>query len=79
MDDVCLPIYLNERWRVRADGLQWILEHRKSPKKTRKSSGWKARSFHTWRASLLREVGRLCGEVPEHMLASLADLPERFS
>lgn len=70
------PLYLNSHWRITGDELQWILEYRKTDKPTSKSTGWRGRSFHRRRDSLLRRIEELCGSVDADILARLADLPE---
>jgi hypothetical protein len=47
---------LNERWRVRDDPLQWILERRAG-------NQWLARSFCRTKAGLKRCVREYCGVV----------------
>ena len=54
----------------------WILECRKGSAATPKSTGWRSRSFHRRRDSLLRRISKLCGKVKSDSLAALADLPE---
>ena len=77
MASVEFPVMLNARWRVTDDGIQWILEQKKGRTPTVKSAGWRGRSFHRQRASLLARIGQLCGAVDTDAFAALADLPER--
>ena len=54
--------FLNDRWRVIDDGLQWVLQKR-TGRPTPKSTGWRGRSYLRTRASLLDSVKRWCGEL----------------
>ena len=66
---------LNDRWRVIDDGMQWVLQKRKG-RPTPKSTGWRARSYATSRASLLNSVEKRCGPVEPAALGILSSLPD---
>ena len=71
----CLVAQLNERWRVVADPLQWILQKRKGTP-SKKKSGWQGSSFCRTRKALLRNIRERCGEVDPKTLAEIEALPE---
>lgn len=67
-------IQLSARCRVVDDGVQWIVQVRKE-KSTSKNTGWRSRSFHLERASL---IAKACLLVPKASKIALLDaLPER--
>jgi hypothetical protein len=67
-----LVAQLNERWRVVADPLQWILQRKKgNPRK--KNSGWRGRSFCKMRDALLRCVREYCCSPDEGALRSIRE------
>jgi hypothetical protein len=70
---------LNENWRVIEcrDGIQWILQHRGSPKRSRKDD-WRGRSYCRTSEALLRCTRYHAGEVDASALEVLASLPERI-
>lgn len=76
MEDIPNPIYLNERWRVQSDGIQWILQRRKG-EPTDKSTGWKAEKFHRFRDPLIESIEDLCGEIHPNSRDTLNQLPAR--
>jgi hypothetical protein len=61
---------LNERWRVRDDPLQWILERRTGDQ-------WQSRSFCRTKAGLLRCVREYCSAVDAVAALTLRVLPDR--
>ncbi len=67
--------FLNDRWRVIDDGIQWVLQKR-TGRPTPKSTGWRGRSYLRTRASLLDSVARWCGSVDPQTLSLLTRLPE---
>lgn len=69
--------YVNDRWRVMDDGIQWILEVR-CGRKTAKRSGYTGRRFHRQRTPLIRSIDELCGEVDRDALALVRELPDRY-
>ena len=71
-----MVIVLNDQWRVRDDGVQWILEVRKGRKRAR-ASGYVGRLFHVSRTALSASVGKLCGNVSRLGLSEILALPER--
>jgi hypothetical protein len=66
-------------WRVivcRA-GIQWILQHRRSPKKA-PADDWRGRSFCRTSEALIRCCREHAGEIEPEALAILAELPARI-
>ncbi len=76
MEDIPNPINLNQRWRVRSDGIQWILERRKG-NPANKSTGWKATKFHRDRDKLIENIKDLCGQIHPDSRDTLNQLPAR--
>ena len=71
-------VLLNDGWRIAHDGeLQWILQQRKG-KASRKSSGWRGRSFHRRRDTLERSIRELVGPVDPAILRIIGEWPERY-
>lgn len=69
-------IVLNDRWRVRENRLQWILEHRQSGNSA-KSTGYRGRRYCTQRFTLKRSIDELCGMVDPAALQRIKELPSR--
>ena len=67
---------MNDLWRVRDDGVQWILEVRKGRKRA-KASGYVGRRFHVSRTALRASISELCGNVSQVGLSEILGLPER--
>jgi hypothetical protein len=70
---------LNDGWRVivcRA-GAQWILQHRRSPKKA-PADDWRGRSFCRTSEALVRCAREYAGEIEPAACAVLAALPGRI-
>ena len=70
---------LNEDWRVIEcrDGIQWILQHRGSPKRLRKDD-WRGRSFCRTSEALRRCARLHAGPVTAAAARQLLALPDRF-
>lgn len=68
---------LNDRWRVRDDGLQWILERRQR-RSNRRGTGWEGRSYCTQRRTLLGCVHDHCGDLDADALSAINRLPDRY-
>lgn len=73
-------VVLNEIWRVIEcrDGIQWILQHRGSPKRARKDD-WRGRSFCRTSGALRRCVRFHAGPTTASPRQQLAALPDFFS
>ena len=72
-------LQLNDRWRIAHDGeVQWVLQERKG-KASRKSSGWRGRSFNRRRHALERSIREHTDSVDPAALAIIAEWPERYS
>ena len=83
MDSPVVPsrgriIVLNDLWRVRDDGVQWILEVRKGRKRAR-ASGYVGKWFHVSRTALRESVRALCGSVDPIALQLIEALPLRYA
>lgn len=74
-DQASVP--LNNKWRVRDDGIQWVLEKSIRQAKAGKWSGWQATKFHLMRDVLLRSIRDAGIIVSEAAMARLSSLPER--
>ncbi len=70
-------IKLNDLWRVRDDGVQWVLEVRKG-RPTVRSTGYAGRSYCTQRTALKRCVDEHCGEVDADAIRRVENLPECY-
>ena len=67
---------LDDRRRVIDDGVQWILQKRHG-RPTRKSTGWRGRSYCTSRKSLLDSVEKWCEPpIDPDALRNLQALPD---
>ena len=71
-----MVIVLNDLWRVRDDGVQWILEVRKGRKRAR-ASGYVGRRFHVSRTGLRASIRKFCGEIDPMDTRAILRLPER--
>jgi hypothetical protein len=74
-----LVIQLNSNWRIVEcrDRLQWILQHRGSPKKSRRDD-WRGRSYCQTSEALRRCTREHAGVIDPSAAAVLAALPERI-
>jgi len=70
-----LTVVLNDRWRLKDDPLQWILQVRKGGIRS-KASGWVGKAFCSTRTALLRNIRDLCGPVDPDALRVLNGLPK---
>lgn len=72
---------LNDRWRVIVcrDGVQWILQYRKSAEKTGTRSGWRGRSYCRISQALKRDMGYHAGDICPYALAVIQSLPGGLS
>lgn len=71
-----IVVQLSPRWRVVLcrDGIQWIVQHRKSGGAERP---WRAQRYFATRQALILFCTRLKEPVDQAALARLSDLPER--
>lgn len=67
---------LNLDWRVVGcrDRIQWILQHRGSPKKSRRDD-WRGRSYCRTSQALIRSARAYAGDVDPAAIAKLRALP----
>jgi hypothetical protein len=74
-----LVVQFNPNWRIVEcrDRLQWILQHRGSPKKPRRDD-WCGRSYCQTSEALRRCAREHAGPVDPSAAAVLAELPERI-
>lgn len=74
-----IVLMLNENWRVIVcrDGIQWILQHRGSPKTSRKDD-WRGRSYCRTSEALRRCTREYAGIVSSTALEILAGFPVRI-
>lgn len=72
-------VMLNEDWRVIEcrDGIQWILQYRGSPKRSRKDD-WRGRSYCRTSEALRRCARLHAGPIRPPALDQLLALPDRF-
>jgi hypothetical protein len=80
-DDYCrVVVVLNPDWRVIEcrDRVQWILQHRGSPKRSRKDD-WRGRSYCRTSEVLIRCAREYAGEMDPAACTILAALPPRLS
>lgn len=70
---------LNQNWRVITcrDGIQWILQHRGSPKKSRKDD-WRGRWYCRTSEALLRGTRAYAGSIDSQAMLLLMKLPDRI-
>lgn len=76
-DDYCgLVAQLNSDWRIVEcrDGIQWILQHRGSPKRSRRYD-WRGRSYCRSSEALMRCTREYAGPSDRTAAAILAELP----
>jgi hypothetical protein len=75
--DNCSGTVLNRSWRVIRcrDHLQWVLQHRGSPKKPRRND-WRGRSYCRTAEALRRCAREYVGTIDPAAAAILAALPE---
>ena len=64
-------IQLSDKWRIRDDGQQWVLQHLES----KSGLGWNPESFWTYRAWLLRAIVEAKIPADEGGLAKIRALP----
>lgn len=79
-DDYDLVVaVLNENWRVIEcrDRIQWILQRRGSPEKSRRDD-WRGRSYCRTSEALIRCTREYAGAIDPTAAASLAALPARI-
>ena len=71
---------LNDGWRVIVcrTGTQWILQHRRSPKKA-PADDWRGRSFCRTSEALIRCAREHAGEIEPEACSILAGLPARIA
>lgn len=75
-------ITINNRWRVRDDGLQWVVECMIREPKPGKYSGWNAKKFHVERDALIRtirEIGITIGTATVNKLEQLPPINPGFA
>lgn len=80
-DDYDLVVaVLNENWRIIEcrDRIQWILQHRGSPEKSRKDD-WRGRSYCRTAEVLRQRAHQHAGRIDASALERLLSLPERFA
>ena len=72
-------VMLSEDWRIIEcrDGIQWILQHRGSPKKPRKDD-WRGRSYCRTSEALIRCARLHAGPIDASARAVLTTLPKSF-
>lgn len=71
-----IAVELNDRWRVRDDGLQWIIE-RRVRRSDERSTGYVGRSYCTQRRTLKQCIHDYCGEC-NATLRPVENLPDRY-
>ncbi len=69
------PLYLNSRWRVTEDRLQWVLEY-KARRPNSRTCGWEGRRFCMSRRCLLDSIREKCGPVNAAALAEVEGWPK---
>jgi hypothetical protein len=76
-DYIGLVVQLNAGWRVVEcrDGIQWILQRRGSPKKSRRND-WRGRSYCRTSEALIRCTREYIGPLDPAVMAILKELPE---
>ncbi|WP_271567759.1 hypothetical protein [Bradyrhizobium sp. CCBAU 11386] len=72
-------VVLNENWRIIEcqDRIQWILQHRGSPKKSRRDD-WRGRSYCRTAEVLRQRAYQHAGRIDASAVEQMLSLPERF-